>query len=331
MGIKYNALVIRHDKKVNEFISEVEILDTDFLPTNDLLIKVQFSSLNYKDILSVQGNPGVTRKFPHTPGIDAAGIIVKSNVQEFKEGEEVFVVGQLMGMTCPGGFGQYISVPKNWVSRKPTNLTLKQTMIYGTAGLTAALAVKELLNQNIKPNTGPIIVSGATGGVGSLTVAILSKLGFEVHASTNKFNSHEFLKNLGALQILNREELNNSSEMPQLKERWSGGIDTVGGGTLSTIIRSCKKYGTVMTIGNIESQFLNVSLMPFILRGVRLIGVNSQELSQGDKKLLWEKLGDEWKPDCLNSIASEFKLEEINDNINSAINGLIVGRKVLIY
>ena len=331
MGIKYKALVIRHDKQSNQFLRSIEELDTDCLPANDILIKVYYSCINYKDILSSQGNPGVTRKFPHTPGIDAAGIVINSKVRNFKIGDEVFVVGHLMGMTTPGGFGEYISVPAHWVSKKPENLTLKQTMIYGTAGFTAALAVKELISQNIKKDSGPIIVSGATGGVGSLSIAILNKCGYEVHATTNKTSNLEFLKLLGSKEVFNREELNNLSGMPQLKERWAGGIDTIGGNVLSTIIRSCKKYGAIMTIGNIDSQSLNVSLMPFILRGVRLVGINSQELNQNDRDFLWNKLGNEWKPDCINLISSDCELDEINTIIDFGINGLNVGRKILIH
>jgi acrylyl-CoA reductase (NADPH) len=331
MGLKYKALVVRRDKSSNIFERKIEELDIDNLPNNDILIKVRYSSINYKDILSSYGNPGVTRKFPHTPGIDAAGVIVKSCVENFKVGEEVIIIGQLLGMTTPGGFGEYISVPMNWVTRKPSNLTLKECMIIGTAGFTAALAVNELIKQNIKSNSGPIVISGSTGGVSSILIAILNKIGYEVHAFTNKVEHEKFLLAIGAKDVKKTELLNDKSGMPQLKEQWAAGIDTIGGNILTTMLKSIKKFGLVMTIGNIESQNLNVSLMPFILRGIKLIGINSQELDEESKNILWQKISTIWKPNCLDLISRTITINELNSEIENSKNGLNFGRIVLKY
>ena len=226
----FRALVV--EKSGDMFTRRVMERTTDELPAGDVLIDVRYSSLNYKDGLSATGNPGVTRNFPHTPGIDAAGTVVESASPQFKRGDEVITIGFDLGMNTPGGFGQRIRVPAGWVVPRPAALGLQQSMILGTAGFTAALAIDKLETAGMRPNGGPVLVTGATGGVGSVAVMLLSKLGYEVAAVTGKSAQHDFLKSVGAKEILGREALTEGANRPMLKERWGGVVDTVGGDIL---------------------------------------------------------------------------------------------------
>ena len=248
------------------------------LPAGELLIEVKYSSLNYKDALSASGNKGVTRKFPHTPGIDAAGVVATSSTSQFGAGDQVIVTGFDLGMNTAGGFGQYISVPASWAVKVPQGMTLKESMAYGTAGLTAALCVMRLMAFGLTKDSGEVLVTGATGGVGSVAVGILAKLGFNVVAATGKTDEKDFLTQLGAKAIISRDEANDTSGRPLQKGRWAGVVDAVGGNILATAIKSAKYGGLVAACGNAMSADLAVSVYPFILRGVSLLGVDSVEV-----------------------------------------------------
>lgn len=302
---------------------------TDDLPQNGVLIKVEFSSLNYKDALSATGNKGVTRRYPHTPGIDAAGTVVESNSDIFQPGEYVIVTGYDLGMNTMGGFGEYINVPTEWVVPLPDNLSLKESMILGTAGFTAALSMHHLLRCGQKPEDGSVLVTGATGGVGSISVAIASKLGFNVTASSGKTNQYEYLKELGAQTIIGRSEVDDQSGRMLLRPQWAAAIDTVGGNTLATILKSMKTHGNVASCGNVASPLLNTSVFPFILNGVNLLGVNSATTAMDLRLKLWYNLANSWKPDFQHIETEITGLNDIYLSIEKILKGEITGRVVL--
>jgi putative YhdH/YhfP family quinone oxidoreductase len=310
------------------FTREVKERSLSDLPSGELLIEVKYSSLNYKDALSASGNKGVTRKYPHTPGIDAAGVVATSSTSQFGTGDQVIVTGFDLGMNTAGGFGQYISVPAAWAVKLPQGLTLKESMGYGTAGLTAALCVMRLMAFGLTKDSGEVLVTGATGGVGSVAVGIFSKLGFNVAAATGKTEEKDFLTKLGAQTIISREEANDLSGRPLQKARWAGVIDTVGGNVLATAIKSTKYGGLVAACGNAMSADLAVSVYPFILRGVSLLGVDSVEIPMNTRLRTWQKLAQDWKVD-LSDIMNECVLEELSPKIDLIQKGGVRGRVVV--
>ncbi len=327
-NIPFNAFWITEEPN-GTFKSQIIQRNTNELPQNCVLIKVVFSSLNYKDALSAKGNKGVTRRYPHTPGIDAAGIVAESTSPDFKSGDQVIVTGYDLGMNTMGGFGEYINVPAEWVVHLPAGLSLKESMILGTAGFTAALAMHHLLRCGQKPTDGPLLVTGATGGVGSLSVLIAATLGFEVIASTGKADETGYLINIGARNVIDRKEVDDQSGRMLLRQQWAGAIDTVGGNTLATILKSLKPHGNIACCGNVASPLLNTSVFPFILNGVNLLGVNSATTPIHLRLLLWEKLSKEWKPDFQKIKTEVVGLDEIHLSIEKILKGGITGRVVL--
>jgi acrylyl-CoA reductase (NADPH) len=324
----FKAMVVRETPE-NQFVREVKQQSLKNLPPNEVLIEVQYSSLNYKDALSATGNKGVTRNYPHTPGIDAAGIVAASSHPAFEERDEVVVTGFDLGMNTSGGFGRYVRVPAAWVLRLPGNLTLRESMAYGTAGFTAALCVLKLQTHGLTKESGEVLVTGATGGVGSIAVGILAKAGFHVVAATGKTDQNDFLSRLGAEQVISRTETIDDSGKPMLKGRWAGVVDTVGGDILATAIKSTRYGGCVACCGNAMSADLAVSIFPFILRGVSLLGVNSVEPAIGERLLAWQKLAQDWKLDLSGDLVSECSLEELNSKIDEILAGGIRGRVVV--
>lgn len=295
------------------------------LPAGELIIEVKYSSLNYKDALSATGNKGVTRKYPHTPGIDAAGVVADSTTKLFAVGDQVTVTGFDLGMNTSGGFGQYISVPALWASKLPQGWSLRDSMGHGTAGLTAALCIIRLMASGLTKDSGEVLVTGATGGVGSVAVAILAKLGFNVVAATGKASEHDFLTKLGAKTIISRDEANDTSGRPLQKPRWAGVVDTVGGNILATALKTTKYGGLVSACGNAMSADLNVSVFPFILRGVSLLGVDSVEIPMRARQMAWQKLAGEWSID-VGGLVTEVSLAELNPKIDEILKGGIRGR-----
>lgn len=318
----------RVEEKDGEFTSIIREILFDSLATGELLIKVHYSSLNYKDALSASGNKGVTRNYPHTPGIDAVGTIVSSKSSKFKVEEAVIVTSYDLGMNTNGGFGQFIKVPEDWAVKLPENLSMKEAMIIGTAGLTAGMSVLRL-TETVKPEDGVIVVSGATGGVGSLSVAILNKLGYEVSAITGKETEIEFLKKLGADNIILRKDFEEIDKKPLLKPTFAGAIDTVGGVILDNIIKSISPMGVVTCCGNVASPKLDLTVFPFILRGISLIGIDSQNYPMKYREVVWSKLANEWKTDSLAETCTEISLSELDKKIDLMLKGKLKGRTVV--
>lgn len=311
-----------------EFVSSIKSLELPALAEGEVLIKVHYSSLNYKDALSASGNKGVTREFPHTPGIDAVGVIEQSKSEDFSVGEEVIVTSYDLGMNTDGGFGEYIKVPTAWVVRLPEKMGMKEAMLIGTAGLTAGMSVLRLI-ESIGPEDGSIVVSGATGGVGSIAVMILAKLGYSVVAVTGKASETEYLKAIGATEILLRSDIENFKDRPLLKNIFAGAIDTVGGVILENIIKSTSPLGVVTCCGNVASPKLNLTVFPFILRGLSLIGIDSQNYPMAYRKQVWEKLADAWKIDQDLLASSEVPLAGVQEKIDLILKGQLKGRTVV--
>ncbi|MCK9296224.1 MAG: YhdH/YhfP family quinone oxidoreductase [Desulfobulbaceae bacterium] len=324
----FQSMVVREEPD-NVFIREIKERDISELPDHDVLIAVHFSSLNYKDALSASGNKGVTRRYPHTPGVDAAGIVVESRSGKFKAGDEVIVCGYELGTKMPGGFGQFIRVPAEWIVPLPSGLSLYESMIYGTAGFTAAQSVLKIVDHGVKPEDGKILVSGATGGVGSVSVAILAKLGYQVTAVTGKSEEHALLARLGAADILTRQQATDATGRMLLKEKWAGVVDTVGGDILTTAIRTTRYGGIVTCCGNVASPHLNISVYPFILRGVTLSGIDSASCALAVRQRIWNKLAAEWKISQLHELARDIGLSHLNNEIDNILKGKIKGRIVV--
>jgi acrylyl-CoA reductase (NADPH) len=303
---------------------EIEITDLDTFHTHNVLIKVAYSSLNYKDALSAFGNKGISRFYPHTPGIDASGTVVRSKSSDFKAGDRVIVTGFDLGMNTKGGFSEYISVPAHWVVPLPQNLSLKEAMIFGTAGLTAAMSIDRILNSN--HSQLPIVVSGATGGVGSLSLMILKKLGIPTIAYSRRPETLDYLRSLGAGEVIHGFE---DSPKPMLKGIYAAGIDTVGGSILESIIKSIEHNGSVAACGMALSSSFTSSVFPFILRGISLYGIDSAEADMEWRKELWAKLAKEWKPENLESISRTVTLDNLEPEIQQMLDGKALGRVVV--
>ncbi len=320
MSETFKALLVEQpEKKV--FTRKVVERSISDLPEGELLVQVHYSSLNFKDALSAIGNPGVTRNYPHTPGIDAAGVVVSCDDGRFSAGDQVIVTSYDLGMETDGGFGQKIRVPSKWALKLPTGMSLKESMMLGTAGLTAALSVHELIEGGVKPENGPILVTGATGGVGSLAVAILAKAGYQVTAATGKAAEADYLKSIGATEVIGREEVTEGSERPMMKARWAGVVDCVGGEILAAAIKSTRNWGVVACCGLVGSIDLPLNVFPFILRGVRLIGIDSAECPHNPRCKVWQKLAQEWKLDNLESMVDEVGLEGLEEKIQKMLKG----------
>ncbi len=326
-SIKYSAIV--SEETSNGIRPSLKTLDTLGLPVGDVFIRVLFTSLNYKDALSATGNRGITRQYPHTPGIDACGTVVVSNSQDFKEGDAVIVHGHDLGMNTPGGFGQYIRVPEDWVLHLPKGLSPAESMALGTAGFTAALAIYNMERNEQKPSDGPILVTGASGGLGSLAINMLSQKGYHVIASTGKKEQSQFLTEIGAKEIISRAEVNDESGKNLLRARWAGAIDTVGGNILVTAIKACQKHGNVVATGNANSWELKGTVYPFILNGVNLLGVDSSTTEKFLRIKLWNHLAQDWKPQALPQISHIIPMEMLPEKIDLMLKGKSHGRVVV--
>lgn len=324
----FKAMVVSRDEDGN-FTREITTRKLDSLPDGEVLVKVKHSSLNYKDALSAIGNRGVTRNYPHTPGVDVAGVVERSESAEFEPGDKVIVHGYDLGMDTSGGFGQYVRVPAGWVVNLPSGLGIKESMMYGTAGFTAAQSVLRIVEGGVMPQDGNILVTGATGGVGSMAVAILGKVGYGVTASTGKTEQRQFLEDLGAGEVIGREDLTDPSGRLLLKGQWAGVVDTVGGEILATAIKSVRQRGVVTTCGNVASHELNTNVYPFILRGVTLAGIDSASCPMERRRLVWEKISGEWKLDILERICRTVSLEDLDPEIDVILKGGQVGRVVI--
>lgn len=303
----------------------------DDLPGGEVLVRVHYSSLNYKDAMSATGNRGITKKYPHTPGVDAAGTVELSRSEQFATGDEVLVTGFDLGMNTSGGFAQFIRVPAAWVVMKPHGYTLRDAMIIGTAGFTAALALHKMQLMGQQPDQGPVVVTGASGGVGSLSIALLAKAGYEVIAVTGKSDVNEYLHHLGARRIEERSFVNDTSGKALIRSRWAGAIDTIGGNTLATLLKGCRGEGSVCATGLIASSELITTVYPFILNSVNLLGIGSAETPMDIRLSIWKRLAGDWNiKDKLESIGKEVTLEELDKTcIDAILRGRIIGRTIV--
>ncbi|MEM6766528.1 MAG: YhdH/YhfP family quinone oxidoreductase [Bacteroidota bacterium] len=327
MTATFNAFWV--EEKEGTFTRSLTERSTDSLPEGDVLIKVHYSALNYKDALSATGNKGVTRKYPHTPGIDAAGIVEESSASQFQKGQKVIVTSYDLGMNTSGGFGGYIRVPAGWVLPLPEGMSLRESMILGTAGLTAGIGVWKMQQMGQKVADGPIMVSGASGGVGSLAVAILHQAGYEVIGSTGKTTAAAYLNTLGASEIVDRAAINDESGKPLIRGIWAGAIDTVGGNTLATLLKGCKANGSVAACGLVASPSLKSTVFPFIIKGINLLGIDSATCPMEVRTQVWEKLASDWKVPTLGEIVTDIKLEELDTYIEQILAGKTQGRVVV--
>lgn len=313
----------------SEYVGEVVDRAIGDLPTDEVLIRVQYSSLNYKDTLSASGNRGVTRQYPHTPGIDAAGEVVTSSVTKFRPGDSVLVTGFDLGMNTDGGFAEFIRVPAYWVVPIPVGLSIRHAMILGTAGLTAGLCVEKLLLNGASAERGEVLVTGATGGVGTIAVALLAKLGFTVVACTGKLEQESFLRSIGAASIIDRQTLSEPSSRALQKERWSGAVDVAGGQLLHNILSSLHYGGSVVCCGLVDSPAFEASVFPFILRGVNLLGIDSVNLPIEHKARIWGKFATEWNLPNLERVALEIGMQDLPAALRTLQKGGVVGRVLL--
>ena len=325
MSISYKAL--ESSVKEEKYSLSIVEKNTEDLPKGDLLIKVRFSSLNYKDAMSATGIPGVTREYPHTPGIDAVGEIVQARQGQFKEGDLVIVSGYDLGMNTPGGFAEYIRVPHDWAIGLPSGLSPRDSMILGTAGLTAGLSVAALESFRGLENTKSV-VSGSTGGVGSISTKLLSQLGSSVTAISGKKET-EFLNTLGASSVMHRTDLLENIKKPISKGLWDIGVDVVGGDVLSTLLAALNPGGAIACSGLVGGTSFESSIFPFILRGNALIGIDSVEIPLLNKEKMWNKFASEWSISNLSDITKEVSLEGMEEEINTMLKGQQVGRVVL--
>jgi putative YhdH/YhfP family quinone oxidoreductase len=303
--------------------------DSSELPPGECLIQVAYSSLNYKDALAAQGHPGVVRQLPHVPGIDAAGTIVESNSDRFRPGDPVLVTGYELGAGQWGGWAELIRVPADWVVPLPEGLSLKEAMILGTAGFTAAQCVHAIVLNGVVPDDGEILVTGSTGGVGCLAVKLLAKLGYPVVAVTGKEALKARLYEWGAGRVLSREEARSSSPKALLTAFWAGAVDTVGGETLATIVREIKPYGVVAACGLVGGMDLKLTVHPFILRGVTLAGIGSALLPYDRRLEIWRKLSHEWRLEGLEELVTTIRLGDLETYVERILRGEISGRTVV--
>lgn len=312
-----------------KFSGRIVSREVDQLPAGEVLVQVQYSCLNYKDALSNIGNRGVTRNYPHTPGIDAAGVVRKSDSDRFSSGQQVIATGYDLGMNTAGTFAEMIRVPADWVLPLPEGLSARESMIIGTAGFTAAQCVEKLMHNGLEAGDGLVLVTGASGGVGIMAVALLAKLGFAVTASTGKEASHELLKTLGAAEIIDRNVLSEANPRPMLKQQWAGAVDVVGGETLSNVVKSLRYGASVACCGLVESPEFPATVFPFILRAANLLGIDSAEAPPAKKIALWKRLASDWKPAGLEDIATEIGLDQLSESLNKVLRGQALGRFLL--
>jgi len=324
---RFRALVVR-EEPAGRSVRIEELSPTD-LPAGDLTVAVRFSSLNYKDGLAVTGKGKVLRKVPMVPGIDLAGTVLESGAPRFQPGDEVVVTGCGLGEAHFGGYGGLARVRSDWALPLPRGLTARRAMSVGTAGLTAALCVDALWEAGVRPGGREVIVTGAAGGVGSIAVALLARAGFTVAASTGRPQERAFLEQLGAARIVPREELAKAPGKPLESETWAGGVDAVGGATLGTVIRQIAYGGAVAACGLAGGTELPVTVLPFILRGVRLLGVDSVQAPRDRRERAWARVARDLSAELLDGLTTELRLDDVAAWSEKILAGEVRGRAVV--
>ncbi|GAB1811965.1 acrylyl-CoA reductase family protein [Mycobacterium sp. MUNTM1] len=328
MSESFNAFVV--NKNDAGFSAGVQQLTLDDLPAGDVTVRVQYSSVNYKDGLACLPESPVVGAYPMVPGIDLAGTVVESSDPRFTAGHEVLAIGRDLGISHFGGYAQYARLSSDWLEPLPPGLSVKEAMALGTAGFTAALSIQRLEENGLKPGDGPVLVTGATGGVGSTAVNMLAGLGYEVAASTGKATEHDYLQALGASKILSREDVCSPSDAPLEAELWSGAVDPVGADATAYLLRTTRYGGSVATCGLTGGFAVNTTVLPFILRGVNLLGIDSVQCPAEIRAAVWRRLGTDLKPkDLADSITHEIGLDEIPAVTGSILGGVIKGRTIV--
>ncbi|MCK1984731.1 MULTISPECIES: NADPH:quinone oxidoreductase family protein [Peribacillus] len=325
---QFDALVV--NKQDDQFTVNIQQLSLDDLPQGEVLIRVHYSGVNYKDSLAAIPNGNIVSSYPIVPGIDMAGVVISSEDSRFKEGDEVIATSYGIGVSQSGGYSQFARVPAEWIVPLPDGLTMKEAMIIGTAGFTAALSVLRLEENNLTPEQGNVLVTGATGGVGSFAVSILSKLGYSVEASTGKESEHGYLKKIGAATIVSREDVYDGKLRALGKQKWSGAVDPVGGEPLASVLSQIKYGGSVAVSGLTAGTSLPATVFPFILRGVNLLGIDSVNCPMDTRLKVWHRLATDFKLEHLEQLVQqEITLEELPDVLPTLLKGEARGRTIV--
>lgn len=324
----YLAVVVEEESD-GRFTRHVRERSLSDLAGAEVIVRVAYSSINYKDVLSATGHRGITRQYPHTPGIDAVGKVFASKSTAFSPGDQVIVTGHDLGMNTNGAWSQYIAAPATWIMPMPQGLSAWECMALGTAGFTAAMCVRRLEETGLSPPAGDIVVTGATGGVGCLTISLMNQLGYRVVALTRKSKLGAFLRKIGATEIVDRTDFMSQVQRPLLTARWAGAVDTVGGPVLDAVLRSIKYGGAVACCGMAASPQLDTNVYPFILRDVSLLGIDSSGCEMSLRCQLWSKLANEWKIRNLSAIATEIGFDNLDETIEDMLAGQHHGRKLV--
>ncbi len=325
---QFKALVV--NKTETDFTVNVKTVSMDDLPEGDVVIKVAYSSVNYKDGLACIPNGKIVKSYPFIPGIDLAGIVASSKDPRFKEGDEVIATSYEIGVSHYGGYSEYARIPGDWIVPLPKGLTLKEAMALGTAGFTAALSIHRLEENGLSPEKGKVLVTGATGGVGSIAVSMLAKRNYHVVAGTGKESEHEYLRKLGAKEIISREEVCPEQIRPLDKQYWAAAVDPVGGRTLATILSRIQYNGSVAVSGLTGGADVPTTVFPFILRGVNLLGIDSVYCPMELRIQIWERMASDLKPNqLLDLIAQEITLEQLPEALSNILKGKLRGRTVV--
>lgn len=327
MADNFKALVVNNEEQFSVDVKELSLND---LPEGDVLLKVEYSSINYKDSLAAIPDGNIVKSYPFVPGIDLAGTVISSGNPQFKEGDKVIATSYEIGVSHFGGYSEYARIPSEWLVPLPEGLSLKEAMVIGTAGFTAALSVQRLEDNNVTPDKGKVLVTGSTGGVGSFAVAILSKLGYEVEASTGKESEHGFLKSLGATSIIPREEVYDGKVRALGKQKWAAAVDPVGGEPLASVLSQIQYGGSVAVSGLTAGTKLPSTVFPFILRGVNLLGIDSVYCPMETRLNVWNRLATDFKPDNLEQlIQQEITLEQLPEVLPTLLKGQAKGRTIV--
>ncbi len=324
---KFKALLIEDvDGKVTSGFKDLTV---DELDPGEVLIKTAYSSVNFKDALAATGAGKIIRRFPCVGGIDLSGTVVESTSSRFKVGQEVIATSYDIGVAHHGGYSEYCRIPEGWVVAMPEGLDLFGAMALGTAGFTAGLAVERMEHNGLTPSGGPVVVNGATGGVGGIAVDILSGLGYSVTAVTGKSDQDSYLKDIGASDVIHRDTLDLEKIKPLARETWAGAVDNLGGDMLAWMASSVKVGGAIASIGLASSFKLNTTVMPFILRGVSLLGIDSVNAEMTIRQRVWERLASDMKPQHINQIVSQIEFDELPTVFAKVMKSEMKGRAVV--
>jgi acrylyl-CoA reductase (NADPH) len=323
----FKAILLREQSgKVSAAVEEV---DEAQLPPGDVTVDVQYSTLNYKDGMILKGLGRLVRQYPHIPGVDFAGKISASSAPDWAVGDDVILTGWRVGETHWGGYAQKARVKSDWLVKLPKGMSAKQAMAIGTAGFTAMLAVMALQQHGVTPDKGEVLVTGAAGGLGSVAVALLSRLGYQVAASTGRPDTHDYLRGLGATAIVDRASLATLPARPLESERWAGCVDAVGGATLANVLASVKHRGSVASCGLAGGNKLETTVIPFLLRGVNLLGIDSVSSPRPERQAAWDRLAKELDPAAVDKITSLISLKDLPIKADDILAGRVRGRLVV--